>query len=178
MQYLVDQRMRACIHGKLESMGKIQIPSHDTMNFQIKSLLFTMGTSAIWPSSVHVPYYTPVYINRTKSRRKSVPQSSTTIHYWAIEHIVPQSSMTIKQSHSVSWFTIDTSHWTNNKSPLLLIIRITILVLIVGINVVILISGDVVGHLLSIGTNQVAPVLLGVMGGANSLRRDASVKAI
>jgi hypothetical protein len=36
----------------------------------------------------------------------------------------------------------------------------------------------VVGHLLSIGTNQVAPVLLGVVGGADSLHRDASVEAI
>ena len=35
-----------------------------------------------------------------------------------------------------------------------------------------------VGHLLSIGTNQVALVLLGIVGGADSLRRYASVKAI
>ena len=41
-----------------------------------------------------------------------------------------------------------------------------------------LISGDAVVHLLSIGMNQVVPVLLGVVGGANSLRYDASVKSI
>ena len=41
-----------------------------------------------------------------------------------------------------------------------------------------LVSGDAVVHLLSIGMNQVAPVLLGVVGGADSLRHDASVKAI
>ena len=41
-----------------------------------------------------------------------------------------------------------------------------------------LISGDAVVHLLSIGMNQVVPVLLGVVGGADSLRHDASVKAI
>ena len=41
-----------------------------------------------------------------------------------------------------------------------------------------LVSGDAVGHLLSIGTNQVALVLLGVVGGANSLCCDASVEAI
>ena len=41
-----------------------------------------------------------------------------------------------------------------------------------------LVSSDAVGHLLSIDMNQVAPVLLGVMGGADSLRHDASVKAI
>ena len=41
-----------------------------------------------------------------------------------------------------------------------------------------LISGDAVGHLLSIGTNQVALVLLGVVGSADSQRCDASVKAI
>ena len=41
-----------------------------------------------------------------------------------------------------------------------------------------LVNNDVVGHLLSIGTNQVAPVFLGVVGGADSLRHDASVKAI
>ena len=56
---------------------------------------------------------------------------------------------------------------TNNKSPLILVIEITILivvlVLIDGINVVVLVSGDAVGHLLSIGMNQVALVLLGVV---------------
>ena len=41
-----------------------------------------------------------------------------------------------------------------------------------------LISGDAVGHLLSIGMNQVVPVLLGVVGVADSLCCDASVKAI
>ena len=41
-----------------------------------------------------------------------------------------------------------------------------------------LISGDAVGHLLNIGTNQVVLVLLGVVGGADSLRHDASVEAI
>ena len=41
-----------------------------------------------------------------------------------------------------------------------------------------LISGGAVGHLLSIGTNQVAPVLLDVMSGADSLCCDASVEAI
>ena len=41
-----------------------------------------------------------------------------------------------------------------------------------------LINGDVVGHLLSIGTNQVALVLLGVVGDADSLCRNASVEAI
>ena len=41
-----------------------------------------------------------------------------------------------------------------------------------------LVSGDAVVHLLSIGMNQVAPVLLGVVGGADSLCHDASVKAI
>jgi len=40
------------------------------------------------------------------------------------------------------------------------------------------ISGDAVGHLLSISMNQVAPMLLGVVGGADSLRHDASVEAI
>jgi hypothetical protein len=40
------------------------------------------------------------------------------------------------------------------------------------------VSSDVVGHLLSIGMNQVVPVLLGVVGDANSLCCDASVKAI
>jgi hypothetical protein len=42
----------------------------------------------------------------------------------------------------------------------------------------VLISGDAVGHLLNISMNQVAPVLLGVVGGADSLRHDATVKAI
>jgi hypothetical protein len=41
-----------------------------------------------------------------------------------------------------------------------------------------LINGDAVGHLLSIDTNQVAPVLLGVVGSVDSLRHDASVEAI
>ena len=41
-----------------------------------------------------------------------------------------------------------------------------------------LVSDDVVGHLLSNGTNQVALVFLGVVGGADSLCRDASVEAI
>jgi hypothetical protein len=41
-----------------------------------------------------------------------------------------------------------------------------------------LIIGDKVGHLLSIGTIQVALVLLGVVGGDDSLSHDASVKAI
>ena len=41
-----------------------------------------------------------------------------------------------------------------------------------------LISGDAVGHLLSIGTNQVALVLLDVVGGADSLSHDGSVEAI
>jgi hypothetical protein len=41
-----------------------------------------------------------------------------------------------------------------------------------------LISGDAVAHLLSIGTNQVALVLLDVVGGADSLCHDASVEAI
>ena len=74
-------------------------------------------------------------------------------------------------------------------TPLLIIgITILVLVLIIGINVVVillysheallLINSDAVGHLLSIDMNQVALVLLGVVGGANSLRRDASVKAI
>jgi hypothetical protein len=70
----------------------------------------------------------------------------------------------------------------------LLVVGITVLILIVGINVVVLllyshkalllVSSDVVGHLLSIGMNQVALVLLGVVGGADSLRCDASVEAI
>ena len=38
--------------------------------------------------------------------------------------------------------------------------------------------GDAVGHLLSIDMNQVVLVLLGFVGGADSLRRDASVEAI
>ena len=71
---------------------------------------------------------------------------------------------------------------TNKKSPLLLIIEITvlilILVLVVGINVVILVSGEAVGHLLSIDMNQVVPVLLGVAGSADSLCHDTSVEAI
>ena len=41
-----------------------------------------------------------------------------------------------------------------------------------------LISGDAVGHLLSIDTNQVTPVLLSVVGRANSLSHDSSVEAI
>ena len=41
-----------------------------------------------------------------------------------------------------------------------------------------LVSGDAVGHLLSIGINQVVPMLLNVVGGTDSLRRDASVEAI
>ena len=41
-----------------------------------------------------------------------------------------------------------------------------------------LVNSDVVGHLLSIGTNQVVPVLLGVVSGADSLCRDANVEAI
>jgi len=41
-----------------------------------------------------------------------------------------------------------------------------------------LVSGDVVGHLLSIGMNQVVLVLLGVVGSVDSLRRDTSVEAI
>ena len=41
-----------------------------------------------------------------------------------------------------------------------------------------LISGDAVGHLLSIGTNQVVLVLLSVMGGADSLCCDTSVDTI
>ena len=41
-----------------------------------------------------------------------------------------------------------------------------------------LVSGDAVGNLLSIGMNQVALVLLGVVGGVDSLRHDASVEAI
>ena len=41
-----------------------------------------------------------------------------------------------------------------------------------------LISGDAVGHLLSIGMNQVASVLLSVVGGVDSLRHDTNVKAI
>ena len=67
-------------------------------------------------------------------------------------------------------------------------ITVLVLILIIGINIVVLllysheallrISGDAVGHLLSIGTNQVALVLLSVVGCADSLRRDASVEAI
>ena len=41
-----------------------------------------------------------------------------------------------------------------------------------------LISGDAVGHLLSIGMNQVALVLLDVVGSADSLCLNASVEAI
>ena len=41
-----------------------------------------------------------------------------------------------------------------------------------------LINGDVVGHLLSIGMNQVMLVLLGVVGSVDSLRCDANVKTI
>ena len=41
-----------------------------------------------------------------------------------------------------------------------------------------LVSGDAVGHLLSIGTNQVALVLLSVVGSTDSLHHDASVEAI
>jgi hypothetical protein len=41
-----------------------------------------------------------------------------------------------------------------------------------------LVSGYAFGHLLSIGINQVALVLLSVVGGANSLHHDASVEAI
>ena len=41
-----------------------------------------------------------------------------------------------------------------------------------------LVSGDAVGLLLSIGMNQVALVLLSVVGGVDSLRCDASVEAI
>ena len=68
---------------------------------------------------------------------------------------------------------------TNNKSPLLLVgITILVFVLIVGINIIVLVSGDVVVHLLNINTNQVAPVLLGVVGGADSLSHDGSVEAI
>jgi hypothetical protein len=39
-----------------------------------------------------------------------------------------------------------------------------------------LVSGEAVGHLLSIVMNQVALVLLGVVGGADSLHHDASVE--
>ena len=70
----------------------------------------------------------------------------------------------------------------------LIIVGITVLILAVGINVIVallysheallLVSHDAVGHLPSIGTNQVALVLLDVVGGADSLRRDASVEAI
>ena len=65
-------------------------------------------------------------------------------------------------------------------TPLLIVsITVLVLILLIGINVVvILVSGDAVGHLLSIGTNQVMPVLLSVVGGADSLCHDASVKAI
>jgi hypothetical protein len=92
---------------------------------------------------------------------------------------VPQSSTTIKQSHDSPLKQV-IEKITNNKSPLLLLVGITVLVLVlvIGINVVILVSGDAVGHLLSIGTNQVAPVLLGATGSANSLHRNASVEAI
>ena len=41
-----------------------------------------------------------------------------------------------------------------------------------------LVSDDAVGHLLSNSTNQVALVLLDVVGGANSLRRNSSIEAI
>ena len=41
-----------------------------------------------------------------------------------------------------------------------------------------LISSDAVGHLLSISMNQVALVLLGVVGGVDSLCHDASVESI
>ena len=40
------------------------------------------------------------------------------------------------------------------------------------------IPSDMVGHLLSIGMNQVVLVLLSVVGGADSLCRNASVDAI
>jgi Na+/H+ antiporter NhaC len=93
---------------------------------------------------------------------------------------MPQSSVTIKQSHSISPLTQVIEQITNNKSPLLLVIGITILVLvlIVGNNIVVLVSGNVVGHLLSISMNQVALVLLGVVSGADSPCHDASVEAI
>ena len=82
----------------------------------------------------------------------------------------------------------DTSNGTLFTPLLIIGIIVLVFVLIVGINVIVvllyshetllLISGDAVGHLLSIGMNQVVLVLLGFMGGADSLRHDASVKAI
>ena len=88
-----------------------------------------------------------------------------------IKHIVPQNNTT-NQCHKVARVSLCDSpltevieQITNNKSPLLIVgitVLILVLVLVVGINVVVLVSGDAVGHLLSIGTNQVAPVLLGV----------------
>ena len=59
-----------------------------------------------------------------------------------------------------------------------ILVLILVLILVVGINVIILVSGDEAGHLLSIGINQVAPVLLSVAGSADSLHHDASVEAI
>ena len=53
-----------------------------------------------------------------------------------------------------------------------------VVVLLYSHEALLLVSGDAVGHLLSISMNQVAPVLLSVMGGADSLCHDASVKAI
>ena len=82
----------------------------------------------------------------------------------------------------------DTSNG-NLFTPLLIVgINVLILVLIIGINDIIvilyrheallLISGDAVGHLLNISMNQVVLVLLSIVGGADSLRHDASVEAI
>ena len=53
-----------------------------------------------------------------------------------------------------------------------------VVVLLYSHEALLLVSGDAVGHLLSIGTNQVAPVLLDAMGGVDSLCHDASVEAI
>ena len=73
----------------------------------------------------------------------------------------------------------DTSNETLFTPLLIIGITILVLILLVGINIiVVLVSGDAVGHLLSIDTNQVVPVLLGVMGGVDSLRHNASIEAI
>ena len=87
----------------------------------------------------------------------------------------------------------DTSNatWDTSNGTLftpLLIVGITVLILVVGTNIIVvlfysheallLINGDAVGHLLCIGMNQVAPVLLDVVGDVDSLCHDASVEAI
>jgi hypothetical protein len=81
------------------------------------------------------------------------------IHQMELYLLLYSSSVSLSSSSSSSLVSTSSLYFYSHEALLLII-------------------GDTVGHLLSIGTIQVALVLRSVVGSADSLCHDASVKAI